>query len=872
MTIEGRLAASADPDAARSNYERFVEAGGRILEDERVSAALADIFGGSPFLAELLIRDPEQLDWLTTELQRDRAKTRPEYLVAARNAMRASVHDLHRFQLGEILRIGARDLSGRVEMRTITSEISWLADAIIETVFEFASNELEQQYGPASGSFAVIGMGKLGAEELNFSSDVDLIYICSDDMPADRATRLARRITQVLTEPTSDGTFYRVDLRLRPEGSRGAVVSPIQVLQTYYDSWGETFERFALIKARPVAGRGDVGDRFIELVQPFVYRKYLDYAAIDEVRDIKERMNQQIEKSVGFERHVKLGRGGIREAEFFVQALQILYGGGLPSIRVRGTLEALDRLEDADIVEPAVAGRLREAYVFLRNLEHKLQIVHQLQTHAIPEGAEELRKCARRMHMSLAEFQSALDEHRASVQGAFRDLFGGKSITESGVAASVHHFLNLNMDRQTAHGWLASLNFKDPVQSLHNLELLRDAPAFGRSPARMRNQLSNVLTPLIETASGLIRPDVVINGFERIVAGVGAREAFFTSLLENPKSIFRLVRLLALSEYLSEILFDSPEAIGFIIDDERLDRPLRNPFPSSDRRLQEFYVGAQYFFGTASRRRANRTLTAFAERELRKNLPGNAAIAIFAAGKFGEREMNFRSDLDVIAFYEGDYNASVETVEAVVRDLSGRFKVDLRLRPEGSKGSLVWSPERYREYVRDRGETWERMALTKARFVAGDPALAEKITSIMHAFVYGQPFGPQHIEEMNLIRARMENELARETETAWDVKLGRGGIVDIEFLVEYRQIQRNVRIPNTVVAMKRLGPALLEEYEFLRHVESMLRLWSPLATTRIEAKDVQALGLMLQLRDFAGEYKRVTEEVRRTFDNSVSDV
>lgn len=853
---------TADPDAAKANYERFAEVSGRIPDDPRAKAALDAVFGGSPFLSDVLIRNPEYVDCLTT----GRARTRAEFLDGARNAMQGGVLELHRFYRREILRIGARDLSGQIEMRDITDEISWLADAIVEMAFEHASLELDERYGPTENRFAVIGVGKLGGEELNFSSDIDLIYVFSDELSGDRSAKLARRITQILTEHTSEGVFYRVDLRLRPEGSRGAVASPIRVLQTYYDSWGETFERLALTKARVVAGHEDVGERFMNLIEPFVYRKYLDFAAIDEIRDIKSRIDQQIEKSVGSERHVKLGRGGIREVEFFVQALQVLYGGEIPAIRVRSTLAALERLEETNLIERAVARRLREAYIFLRNLEHKLQIVHQLQTHEIPEDPAELEKCALRMHMSLTTFQSALDEHRAAVHRTFEDLFAGKTRSEEGIAGSVHRFVNHNMDVKTAREWLASLHFREPTQSVHNLELLRDAPAFGHSPMRMKNLLANVLTPLIESTDDLIRPDAVLNGFEKLVARVGAREAFFTSLLENRKSILRVARLLALSDYLSEILFASPELIDFVIDEATLARPVRNPFSTTERKHQEFHVGAQYLFGFLDRRRASRLLTRFAERELTRIIPAGAKLAIFAAGKFGEREMGFRSDLDLIAVHEGEHGPALEIVEEMVQRLAPQFKVDLRLRPEGKKGSLIFTPERYREYLADRAETWERMALTKARFVAGDVETGRRVQQIIESFVYERPFDRAQIEEMNAIRARMENELARETETAWDLKVGRGGIVDIEFLVEYRQIQENARIPNTIAVMKRLGMDLLEEYEFLRSVEFALRLWSPIAATRIEARDVEGLGLMLGVKDFVVEYARVTESVRERFD------
>lgn len=819
----------------------------------------------SPFLSDLLARHPDYLDWLTNELKTDKRKTPQQFLESARTAAQSGLLELHRFQMREILRIGARDLSGSVAMRDITHELSWLADAVIQVVLEYASRELDERYGPSEASFAVIGVGKLGGEELNFSSDIDIIYIFSDEAFADRCVRLARRVTEILTEPTSEGMFYRVDLRLRPEGSRGAIALPLHTLRTYYDSWGETFERLALTKARVVAGDPDTGQRFMQLIEPFVYRKYLDFAAIDEIRDIKRRIDAQVEKSVGLERHVKLGRGGIREIEFFVQALQVLYGGEQQSIRTHSTLDALERLERAGIIDCDVGGQLRNAYIFLRNLEHKLQIVHQLQTHEIPKDPLELEKCARRMHMSLDEFQVVLERHRSAVHRTFHDLFAAKPVMDEGIPGSVHRFVNEQMDQEAAQQWLLSLDFKDPKQSLHNLELLRDAPAFSHSPVRMKNLLSNVLTIFFESTAGLIRPDTVLNRFERIVRTVGAREALYTSLLENPTSIYRLSRLLALSEYLSEIIFEWPEAIDFLIDESRFEQRSRNPFRTKERKLQEFYVGTQYFFGVLSRRHASRLLSRFAEQELRKSISSDTPVAIFAAGKFGEREMSFRSDLDVMAFYEGEYDASAEIVEGVLTQLAPQFKLDLRLRPEGTKGPLAWNPQRYREYLYDRGETWERMALTKARFVAGNPALGLAIQQLINHFIYDPPFGQEHIAEMNAIRARMEHELGKETADAWDLKVGFGGLADIEFMVEYRQIQENVRIPNTVAAMKALRMNLQEEYEFLRDAESMLRLWSMLTSTRFDRKDTEALSQMLHLRDFLGEYRRITEAVRTRF-------
>jgi [glutamine synthetase] adenylyltransferase / [glutamine synthetase]-adenylyl-L-tyrosine phosphorylase len=853
---------------------RFIEAGGTVPAGGPAASILEDIFSASPFLSEVLINNPEWSDWLIEEALAEGTKPREDYLRAAREGVDAAakeeerVRALHRFHRRETLRIGARDLTCRLEVRQITNEISWLADAIVQIAFEQAWRELSARFENSDCRFAVIGVGKLGGEELNFSSDIDLLYVFSGEEHTEFSTKLARRITQILTEHTGDGALYRVDLRLRPEGSRGAIASPLRSLQTYYDSWGETFERMALTKARVIAGHADVGERFMKLIEPFVYRKYLDFAAIDEIHDIKVRIDQQVERSIGLERHVKLGRGGIREIEFFVQALQVLYGGEIEDIRVRSTLTALSRLEGAHLIERAVARRLRDAYVFLRNLEHKLQIVHQLQTHELPADPAELDKVAARMKMSPETFRLELRIHRDAVHATFRDLFAARKGAEEGTASSVHRFINRNMDDGQAREWLRSKGFEDPNRSVHILSVLRDAPAFGHSPTRMKNLLENVLSPVIENASRLVRPNQVLIGLERLMESVGAREAFFTSLLENPRSIGRVTRVLGLSDYLSEILFASPEVLDFLIDDERFERPLRRPAETDDRKTQEFYAGLQYLFGILPRRRASRVLARFADREIRRYVPADANVAVFALGKLGERDLNVRSDLDVIAVYEGEHAPALEIVENLIARLSVHFKLDWRLRPDGKKGSLIFNPERYREYLAERAETWERMALTKTRFVAGDAALGARVQTLIDEFVYGRPFGAAEIEEMKAIRYRMEFEIGRESEDAFDVKVGRGGLVDIEFLAEIEQIRKNIRIPNTIAVLKRLrrSDLLIDDYEFLRDTEFMLRLWSSTASSRFPLSDARALGSMLGIRNFFAEYQRVTEEVRKSWE------
>ncbi len=470
--------------------------------------------------------------------------------------------------------------------------------------------------------------------------------------------------------------------------------------------------------------------------------------------------------------------------------------------------------------------------------------------------------------MSPEAFGADLDSHRQEVHAVFNDLFRTPDEGDGKTGSAVHRFVNEAMDSESAEAWLASLGFEDAPQAASILESLRDAPAFGHSPSRMKNMLANVISALLETAPRLVRPGKVLTGFERLTSSMSAREVFFRSLLEAPESIPRLTRLFALSDWLSDTLIQRPGTAEFVIDKERLSRSLGPPFETESRRMFEFYVGIQYLFGVLERQRASLLMSSFAETQITRWLPPDGPVALIALGKFGEEELNYRSDLDVMAFFDGDYEESCQLVEELVEGVSGEFSIDLRLRPEGRKGSLVWDLKRTEEYLHSRAEVWERMAWTKARFVAGNLGVAEGLTPLIEEFVYGTEFGKAGIEEMRHIRGRMERELSREAPGVLNLKLGRGGLVDLEFLAEFIQIREGIRIPNTarVLAQASVSKELVEDYFFLRDVESMLRLWTSLSSSRIEEKDIPALEAMLELSDFKATYAEVTSRVRAAFD------
>jgi [glutamine synthetase] adenylyltransferase / [glutamine synthetase]-adenylyl-L-tyrosine phosphorylase len=428
----GAVSASADPQGALSRLERFARASGRpaallshLATDPRMIDVLALTFGASPFMAEILIRHPVWFYWLSEPGVLGRARTKDEMtreLVAAVDPLRSHERRLDALRLAkrrEILHIGVRDLLRHATVDETVATLSALAEALIEAACVVAEDGLRASLGlrplrtrgragAARAGFTVLGLGKLGGGELNFSSDVDLVYLYASDrgrVPGGPSTpdrgdyfqALARRLTAALADVTGEGYVYRVDLRLRPEGKSGPVAQSLRSFEEYYRSRGATWERLALLKAWPVGGDRVLGTRFLERVRPFVYGRAFDSAALEDVRRVKHQIDQKIARRAESHRHVKLGVGGIREIEFACQVLQIRYGGRHRSLRERGTLGALDALLRARLLAREEHDALVRAYLFLRDVENKLQMVSDAQVHALPEAPEEVRACALRM-------------------------------------------------------------------------------------------------------------------------------------------------------------------------------------------------------------------------------------------------------------------------------------------------------------------------------------------------------------------------------------------------------------------------------------------------------------------------------------------
>jgi len=891
-----------DPDGALNHFERLlgvvshpVNFLGFLGDTAEALEAVLLICGCSSYASEILIRDPETFYWLLNELGAPWPKSLASYRNEARQAISPGWADedplraLARFKRREMLRISARDILRVIDVGGTTTELSRLAESVIDCVYETCRARLVSRHGipqtpdgrggMREARFTVLGMGKLGGEELNYSSDIDLIYCydgeeghtgggeaCSkaplSNSPAKTIsnreffTKLARMITQALSESTVEGAFYRVDLRLRPEGSTGNVATSLNDYRNYYGSWGETFERLVLIKARPVGGCRELGQIFCETFRPFTYRKFLDFASLEELQEIKNRINAKLGSTGKQGRHVKLGEGGIREVEFFVQALQLIYGGRHPHLQQAPTVQALEALHRARFLNAREHRGLREAYEFLRDLEHKLQMVFHFQTHELPEKEEDLYKCARRMGIAgstdaetVDRFRQTYARHTALVHGMFEDLVawrrGGAAGVEIREAALVLH---PGLAEQEAHQMLAARGFSDLRTAYHQITLLRDAPSFAHAPSRMRNLLANLMPGLLSELQSSPDPDAGLSAFESFAGALGDRDSLYGLLNESPGVLARLLRVLASSRFLSDFLCRRPEFFDTLVRPEELKRQktlarfsaelgslLREAGSDREKRgclrryqqTEMFRIGMKDVLGELSRDRVGKQMAALAECCLLAALDlacesledrfgagftgwAREQVAILAMGKLGGNDLSYHSDLDLVYLYADEDAAAawenqrrcvrlVEHLDEILSVSQGEgaiYHIDTRLRPMGSKGELATPASRYREYLTTRAEAWERLALSHHRFISGGRRLQREIGGMIDRFVYEPELRPAEVSQIVHLRRRMEVELGKEAQQArFHLKAGTGGLQDVEFATQLLQLKYGGEYP-----------------------------------------------------------------------------
>ncbi len=912
------ISETPDPDMALNNFERFCDVTidkkflfSLLRSNPKIIDLLTGIFGSSQFLSDILIRNTGYFWWLIEEgswyreaLQKEELLDDLKRNVQALPDYETKLNSLRRFKRREILRIGIKDLLFEADVAQITKELSILADAILHVSYELCKEELVAKYGipqyiskdgeTRESGFVIISMGKLGGEELNFSSDIDLLFVYEKEGETSGINRngeqinrisnhlyfikLSEIILQAVEEMTDEDYCYRVDMRLRPEGKKGALARSLYSYELYYESWGETWERQALLKARFSAGDPNVWNKFIQMIQPFIYRKYLDYAAISEIRHMKERIDQKVGARGEYYQQVKLGYGGIREIEFIVQTYQLIYGNQRPEIRERNTLQALKGLEKYGYIKKEEYPILVEAYKFLRKVEHRLQIVHERQLHTLPSGERELQKLSKRLGFkgakALREFLKAYKKYTSKVRGIYENLFYSPTDAETvKMPEEVNIVLEPDIEIDRASKLLKRYGFKDADKAYKNLVLINSENEHVPISPKGRLLLANIMPKILKAIGESPDPDLSLSNMERFFSKTPVKEVYFKIIAERPQIGNLLTTLFGGSEFLSNILIQCPELFDLLLTEEGLVRKktknaMIKELKSKVGALSSFTdklnlmrrykkgevlrIGTRNLLGLSDLISTSFQLSDLADAILQVTLdtcsPRPIRFSMFALGKLGGRELIYGSDLDILFVYaDGDkkqqyFSKIAEKILQALTEVTEEgelYKVDTRLRPFGRAGVLAISVEAYRRYFMEWIQTWERQALIKVRFVAGDVELGKTFLREVHRRIYHSPLRHEEVKEIYDMRKRMEEELVDKENTGYHIKLSSGGIVDIEFLVQLLQLRygsknRTLRGANTLLTLESLKEGgyisskeflcLADSYLFLRGVENSLRI------------------------------------------------
>ena len=836
-TLEG----SADPDRALANLARWAGAVGSrtstygLLASQSVIAEmLMTIFAASQFFAELLIHTPEYLEVLTNPAIRNRGRggdvlwadlSRRVSIAKTPNARRDA---LRRFKPPEVLRIGLRDLLGFASMPETARAISDFADVCVRMALQICAEER----GLDSPPFAVFALGKLGGQELNYASDIDLIFVHGDEMAAAEAVKLAEGVRDALAKATDAGFVFRVDLRLRPEGRFGPVSRSLEACRAYYESWAEPWERQALLKARFVAGSPKVGAEFARMAEAFVYPGRVEESFVESIRGNKQRLEEKIARAGDAEVNVKEGVGGIRDVEFTAQLMQLVVGGAKPHLRTGNTLVALSALTAEGLLTDDEHELFRESYEFLRNVEHRLQLRDELPIRNIPREAGELRKFGLRLSYPNGEaFLIDYKRHTKRVHTLFERLFYGQadapgSVQDSPLAAWALAPEDSILQAALREA-LVACGFAQPDTACDALRRSLVGSEYGEIMLDARTLFAALVPALVQAAAGTTDPDAALRGLDGLAIAVPSHAALYLTLTENPALLPRLAQLAASSPPLWQTLLSHLELLDLIVDAESIDAPptlsrqVTLPMLAAQARRARLQTGARDLWELAGTEEVMAEVSAAAEATLesaleiaRRELNFTGRFVIIGLGKLGGGELGYGSDFDVL--YVADTEHLTEATRLAERaqkllqtDLARfglSFEMDARLRPDGRKGQLVLDIDSYRGYYLHSAATWERHALLKAYPVAGDAALGQEFAALVESVVYGSPLTDSQSAEIREMKRRIETERLSDPN---DLKLGPGGLSDIEWTAQLLQLRHGpdhprLRAPNTLEALRRL--------------------------------------------------------------------
>lgn len=926
-----------DPDRALTNFARWSESVTgrftqfRYLQNHPTALSIfLNISSISQFFSDILARNPEYFEILANPGVRSGRKTRADlYSEISAYVDGISLTDVkleaaRQFRLREVLRIGTRDLLGIESMPGTAREFSYLASVCVQKCLEIAEQSVSQKWGTEdSVSIAVIGMGKLGGIELNYSSDIDLLFVMGEpsgdtDRATVRATRVAEALVSNLSRQMQGGHLFRVDMRLRPEGKFGALVRTLSSYATYYENWAEPWEFQALIKARQVAGDTALGTSFLQMVTPFAYRRHLPSQFVDFIRRNKERMERKVLLEGRSGTNVKLGRGGIRDIEFAVQMLQLRTGGLQPIVRSPNTLSAIGRLRQEGLLDGDTADELADDYVFLRTVEHRLQLLYERQTQELPTDPVERHLFARRLgYADAVEFDDDYARRSGRVRGHFERLFlSEQPRQEDDQLAMALDSLELPGARRHITELLVHGGFRDPERAVRTFEAAILGSDYGLPDPRSRESMLQLAPRLVSACARTGDPDSAWQGIDLMASTAPNRAEFERALSEGPELLDLLARLAAVCPAVVTTLSRRQEWLDMLMAEEMCDPTARSlGIHTADLRMrlrgvgsndEEFLdrlalyikrervrIAARDVWGQIDVSVLALELTTLADVALSAILDyartsleqrfGDAhglqalrGAAMLGLGKLGGSELGYGSDLDVLFVYEdGSYEAANALAEMVLGLASGlprrgvSMVLDPRLRPEGRFGSLVRTVEDYCRYYGQEAMTWERQAMLKVRAVGGCRETADHAVAELSTVPYRANCDASTIAEIRHMKRRIESERLRPDEKHSDIKLGNGGLSDIEFTAQLWQMRHGGAVPSvrrrsTIQALHALDTAgllpapevdqLVEVYAYLTMVRNRITLYAdrPVDTLPLDTRSRRSLAVGMGAADRPG--------------------
>ncbi len=802
----------------------------------------------------------------------------------------------------ELMRVLSKEILGTAKVQDILREYSELPDAMLELCYERAFSEAVDRYGkpfdeegnPAEG--CIIALGKLGSYELNYYSDIDLMFLHSSDRGhAGRLTLseffswVFQKVLKLMTTQTSEGKPYETDLDLRPFGKSGPISMSLRSAELYYESYGRTWERFALLRARYSAGSERLYRDFERDVKtPFVYRKYVDYRVLDEIRLIKSQIASEAKKKLLGKHNVKTGEGGIREVEFAVQALVLLLGGKFPYLRESNTFRAIWLLNQKGVFSNEEALFLERAYEFLRRLEHRIQLSTCIQTQSFSQ--QEVKRLALYMGLREEDFLKLYREYTTGVSLIFSSIMPSEKEEE---LQPIQRAL-LNEDVQEAKEILLSMGFKDPVRAYNILSSYITGREGIKLSTQEKQAFIRLLPRILESISQSMDPDETLSNFDKFFSNPTGRKVVLSPAKEDINK--KLCKVFSLSSYLSTLISrypdlvedfltlyqDFPELEQFEEEFEKYEQTLglsREDLYRRFKRVWEIRIALIYLLKKEERFvklleffEKMSDLADFILSKLWKDFDINHMLLI-ALGKYGSRELTIGSDLDLVFVSEEENQENTKKAQELIMFLTKHTKegylydVDFRLRPMGKAGQLAPSLHFYKEYFQNNARTWERIAWTRARYLAGEESLREEFEELLKDFLFEKPLEAKEREEIRDMRFSLEK-IAKKGKGLIDLKFAPGGLIDGEFIIQYYLLLERLREPSMIRACKRLSEkhSLLRDvydaYMFLRLVETRLRLSKEKAGSVLGPQELKRVASSLGMHSEELQ-ERIMESMRR---------